>query len=548
MKKRCLTSELVESNNGEAGPRTLLSAFSVALIALAILSVERAEGQSERPHADSYDVVILNGRVIDPETALDAIRNVGLLGDRIAVVTTESIQGRSTIDATGLVVAPGFIDMHAHGQQILPARVQALDGVTTALDLEAGTLPVAKFYANAARDGRPINYGVSAGWGHARIAELTGNEPAAEPGFFTSHFGDWSWQLKIASAAELDAILRRVQQGLDEGGLGIGILLGYAPGAGRKEYHALHELAARNGVPTFTHARYLSTIEPESSFEAYQEMIAVAASTQAQMHVCHLNSISLRDIGDIASLIRRAQSSGLKISVEAYPYGAGSTGIGAAMFRGSNWQDRLGGLEKSDFMLGGIPLSDQEFDRLQAEAPDTSIVVHMLRPDDNDQDREMLDQSILFPGGVIASDAVDWLDETGESIPQHTWPLPENAMSHPRSAGTFARFLRIWVKEREKISLLDAIAKLSLYPAQILGASVPQMHAKGRLQPGADADIVVFDLDTVSDKATFGRPAQTSVGFEYVLVAGEQLVSDGVLNTEIFPGRAIRRNTSGREN
>lgn len=499
-------------------------------------------------HEKQFDIVIRNGRVIDPETGLDAVRSVGIRADRIEAVSPERLEGKTIIDATGKVVTPGFIDLHAHGQRILAARVQALDGVTTALELEGGALPISLFYDRASKEGRPIHYGASVNWAIARIAEKTGKEPTGGLNFFFSNMGVLSWQQQLANDEETARIVARVQQGLDEGGLGIGFLLGYAPGTGRKEYYALNELAAHNGVPTFTHARYLSTIEPQSSFEGFQEMIAVAAATGADMHICHLNSMSLRDSAATAELISGAQSNGVKLSVEAYPYGAGSTGIGAAMFRRPNWQERLGGIKKSDFTNGGERLTDDEFDRLQEEEPGTVIVLHVLSPDDNRKDQEALDRSVLYPGGSIASDGGIWTSPNGEWLPQETWPLPTNAESHPRSAGTYARFLRIYVREREVISLPEAIAKLTLYPARVLEESVPQMRLKARIQVGADADIVVFDPDTVSDRATYETPAQTSIGFEHVIVAGTHLVNDGVLDTTVMPGRPVRRETDESKN
>jgi len=351
---------------------------------------------------------------------------------------------------------------------------------------------------------------------------------------------DREWQYELADKPQMDDILARVQEGLDEGGLGIGVLLGYAPGSGKKEYYALNALAAKNGVPTFTHARFLSNIEPNSSFEGYEEMVAVAAATGAQMHICHLNSISLRDIANIKAMIQKAQENGVKITVEAYPYGAGSTSIGAALFRGDNWQARMGDIKKSDFTLDGVPLTDAEFDRLQREAPGTGIVVHFIHPEDNPEDAKVLKESNLFQGGAVASDGGDWTVK-GQSVASNVWPLPADAQSHPRSAGTFSKFLRVYYRENQEISLSDAIAKMSLIPAQILEKSVPQMHRKGRIREGADADIVVFDPNTVSDRATFERPSQSSVGFQYVIVGGAPLVSEGVLDKSLLPGRPVRR-------
>ncbi|WP_425408157.1 amidohydrolase family protein [Hyphococcus sp.] len=506
---------------------------------LAVLFAAAVSACAKAPTAP-YDLVILNGRVIDPETGLDAIRNVGVNGDSVAVVTKDKIAGATTINASGKVVAPGFIDLHAHGQRIPAGRMQALDGVTTALELEVGVLPVAEFYEQAAAEGRPIHYGVAASWAHARIAEIVNDEPEANVEWFTGHFGNTQWQTKIASTEELEGILARLQSALDDGAVGIGFALGYAPGSGRKEYYAANALAAKNNVPTYTHARFLSVTEPDSSFEGFQEMVAVAASTGAHMHISHLNSISLRDIDAIAPMIRGAQENGVTITVEAYPYGAGATSIGAAMFQGPDWQARLGGIKKSDFTVDGEPLSDAEFDRLQADAPSTGVVLHMLHPDDRSEDQAALDKSILYPGGAIASDGGYWSD-AGGLIANDIWPMPENAQSHPRAAGTFSKFLRVYVREREAISLLDAIAKTSLIPAQILESAAPQMRQKGRIQVGADADIIVFDLARVSDRANFEKPAQASVGFEHVIVGGTPLVIDGVLDTTVLPGRPIRR-------
>ena len=486
-----------------------------------------------------YDLVVANGRAIDPETGLDAVRWIGIREGRIAAVSALPLRGTQVLDAKGHVVAPGFIDLHAHGQQIAAARMQAFDGVTTALELEAGTLPVGKAYDEAARLGRPINYGFSAAWVFWRIAEKEHMEPDGSISYFQEAQKKAGWQFTVADTAEIGRIMARVEQGLKEGALGIGVLAGYAPGHGRKEYFAVGRLAKAYNVPTYTHVRFLSVIEPSSSFEAYEELIAVAAGTGAHMHISHLNSTSTRDIPMVADLLKGAQSRGLKITTEAYPYAAGSTVVGAEIFRG-NWRDRMGGAKSSDIELGGRPFNDSTLAAAQANRPGDWVVIHFMRPETSAADQAFLDQSVLFPGGAIASDAMPWTS-AGRTITEDVWPLPADAFAHPRSAGTFTRFLRDYVRERKKVDLREAIRRMSLTPAKILEESVPQMRKKGRLQVGMDADLVVFDMATVSDKATYSQPNQRSQGMRHVIVNGTPVIKDGELVREALPGKPIRR-------
>ncbi|MFG3530350.1 amidohydrolase family protein [Streptomyces sp. NPDC047917] len=494
-----------------------------------------------------YDVVLAGGHVVDPETNVNAILNVGIIGDRIAAISGKPLEGATVINVADRIVAPGFIDLHAHGQQLPAAWMQAFDGVTTALELESGLLPIAEFYENVAGEGRPINYGASAAWTYARIAEKEGKEPKADLVWFQEAFSLSGWQNSLADDDEVAHIIEHVEKGLEEGGLGIGINGGYAPGYGRKEYHALAKLAAKHNVPTFTHVRYLSVKEPNSGFEGLGELISLAAATGAHMHICHLNSVAGRDIKACAELISEAQANGVPISVEAYPYGACSSTVGAEVFD-EDWLARWGVEDASAMEYNGKSLTQDEINEMRETRPGEVIVMHFLRPDDKPEDAEMLDLSVMHPGAAIASDGMPWVRKDGslaESVEGDEWPL-KDAFAHPRSAGCFSRFLAGWARAdheslEPKLTLIDAIRKTSLIPAQILEKSVPQMRSKGRIQVGADADIVVFDLATVKDNATFTEPAQRSTGFQHVFVNGTPIIQDGKENLEARPGRPIRR-------
>ncbi len=365
-------------------------------------------------HAGDYDIVFSNGRVIYPDTGFDAIRNVAIEGNKIVAISEFPLQGDVVIDATGHVVSPGFIDMHSHGNNIGDYRMQVIQGVTTALELESGLSPVGEWYDGQAKKNLPMNYGASAGWIHSRIATFSDTDPLATVDYFTDAQGRTDWKSEVADPKQSERIMSLVEQGLKDGALGIGVNAGYAPGYGHKEYYALAELAKKYNVPTYTHERYASNTEPQSSFEAIQELISLAAITGAHMHLCHINSTSLSDIKATMALVEEAQAKGINVPTQVYSFGAASTAVGGAMFSGLDWRSEMGSTA-NNFQLGADRMTEDELADYQANKPGTMIVWQFLDEADPAA-RALLDVSVTNPATAIASDSVFWsyLDADGK--------------------------------------------------------------------------------------------------------------------------------------
>jgi hypothetical protein len=457
--------------------------------------------------AQQYDLALEGGRVMDPETGLDAIRNVGIRDGKIVRVSSEVLPGRRVIHASGLVVAPGFIDLHQHGQDLASQRVKALDGVTSALELEIGVPDVAQFLK--AKEGHSlIHYGTSASHSAARALVFGAPLPAGE---ILPKSGPATDQ--PASPDQIEAIRQRLRAELDAGGLAVGMGIEYTPGATRLEVIDMFRLAAERRVPVYTHARSSGRFEPGPTVQQISEVIGAAAVTGASLHIVHINSTCLRDVLECLSLVEGARAHGLDVTTEAYPYIAGMTNINSALFN-PGWQEKLG-ISYPQLVLPetGEHLTKERFEELHNSSTPHGVIVFNNK-------QEMVDKVIPHPLVMIASD--------GEQ-------------GHPRNAGTYSRILAQYVREKGTITLMDALRKMSLMPAQMLERSTPDARRKGRLQEGADADIVVFDAATITDRSTFEKPMEPSVGVHYLVVGGTVVVNEGKLVPDVFPGRALLR-------
>jgi len=485
-----------------------------------------------------WDIVLRGGRVIDPESGLDEVQDVAVTHGRVAEIGNGLRPGRAELDVAGLVVTAGFVDVHSHVNDIAGLRLQALDGVTTVLELEAGVTPVAAAYRSAAAEGRPVNYGFATSWALARMEAVAGIAPDGKLGTFLANIASPAWQ-RPAAPAQITALLARLSADLADGALGIGVLVGYAPGTGPAEYLQVAGLAAEAGVPTFTHARDLIEMVPQTVIDGAEEIVRAAGETGAHMHYCHINSTSQRHIDRVLSLVSRAQAAGARVTTEAYPYGSGMTGIGAAFLA----PERLGerGLTPSSLTYaptGERVASEARLRELRQTDPGGLAIIELLDEDDP-ADCKLLMRSLTFPGAIVASDAMP-LTWTGPAPDPLTWPLPKTAVTHPRTAGTFSRGLRLLTRVGGELSLAEALGKCSLAPARLLQDRVPAMRRKGRIQPGSDADIVVFDPATISDQASYTDSTRPSAGIRHVLVNGSFVVRDADIVAGALPGRPVR--------
>ncbi len=443
----------------------------------------------------SYDIVIANGRVMDPESGLDGIRNVGVRAGRVEAISASTLAGTRVIDATGLVVAPGFIDLHEHGQQEESYALMVRDGVTSALELEVGTGDVASWYA-ARESGQLVNYGVSVGHIKARMKVLGDPSTALLPAGIGG-----SGSASETQIAEMEDILRK---GLAEGAVAVGFGSAYTPGATMAEIERMFRVAAEGGAPAHIHLR--------SGVAGLDSTIAAAAAAHAGLHVVHVNSSGDTNLVAFLAHIHSAHDRGQDVTTEAYPYGAGMTEIKSALFDDwKTWPDARFALHQ--LVSTGERLTRKTFG--EAREKGGTVIIH-------GRSEEQTRAAIASPLTMIASDG-----------------FIENGRGHPRTSGTYSKVLGKYVREEHALSLMDALRKMTLAPAQRLQARVSTMATKGRVSIGADADLTIFDPATVGDRSTYEDATIPAGGIPYVIVRGQLVVDSGRVTT-VRPGRAIR--------
>jgi N-acyl-D-amino-acid deacylase len=450
-----------------------------------------------------FDLVLNNGRVIDPSTELDGKASVGISDDKIAVITTEKITGANELDCTGKIVSPGFIDVHSHvDNHLYSGNCFALQGITTTIGGNCGLSPLYpdQFFSQMRSCGFPISQGQLAG--HS----FTMREDA---GIFDINAS--------ASKEQLARIIKMAEKRLREGALGISFGLEYAPGSSYEEIKALFILAAAYNRPVAVHTRHDSW----KGLEAITEVLNLTRQTGASLLISHLvYMVGMGMMTEALELINKAIAEGLPVAVDSGLYSAFATFIGSAVFAPGcleKWGCDHDSLYVSTGPYVGQRLTGELFEMLRHEAPDTVIVAFVGR-------EEEVEEALLKPYVMVSTDGA-----VGS---------PEPGSGHPQDSGTFPRFFRSMVREKGLLSLSEAIRKCTTLPADKMN-----LQGKGTLRAGADADLTVFDIETITDTSDYpgiGQPDSAPIGIEYVIVNGIPVVENGRLVEGSMPGRPVR--------
>ena len=492
--------------------------------------------------AADYDLVINNGRVMDPETQFDDVANLGIKDGRIAIITKQKINGNETINANGLVVAPGFIDTHYHATDVFASKMALRDGVTTGMDLEAGSFNVKGWYDEKAKTGWQVNYGTNASLLYSRMAVHDPETNLKEPidyGLIPKYAakaledGVQGWAETKSSIEQMNQVMAIVDEDLRQGALGIAAPIAYmAKGITSYELFMGQKAGANYGRHTSVHTRYhLLSETPTEAPIAFDEMFTNAMLLDAPLLMAHNNDYGWWEIEEKLQIARKK---GLNMWSEYYPYAAGSTAITAAFLSPGEWVEKRG-YRYEDTIYDPIDdkyLTNETYAALMKKEPGRSVVVEFPYR------KEWMNHWLAVPHMTIASDAMAGVGEDGKLLP---WDAKwSEYRGHPRTSGSRGAVFRM--AREQGIPLMFTISQASYWPAKHLGDSgLVAMQERGRIQKGKIADITIFDPKTITDNSTFkvGEHGTPSTGIPYVVVNGKVVVKDSKVLT-VKAGQPIR--------
>lgn len=454
------------------------------------------------PRGHVYSVVIANGRVIDPETGFDDVANIGIDNGIITAVSREPLAGKAAIDARNKVVAPGFIDLLSYEPNPFGVWFKLADGVTTNLAMH-GVSNYAKAFFSHYEGASPIHFG----------------------GAFHHHFIRGELGVGVedpCTPAQLDALEASLRDNLADGFAAVSFSPEYSPGTTTDEMLRLARVAAGYGHAAFFHVRFSDPYPPGTSMDAIAEALAVARGSGAAIHIEHISSTGGTFVmADTLATLEQARASGVDVTACLYPYDYWGTFLASTRFA-EGWQDRYH-LTYSDLQVAGTT------QRLTAATFGDALKLNKLVDALGSIPEPEVELALRRPWTMVASDAI----------------LEPELNNHPRATGTFCRLLGTYVRDLKVLDLRSALSKITIQPAQRVEKMIPALARKGRLQRGADADIVVFDPRTVADRATPARPALASTGVEWVVVGGQIALRQGEPQRRVLAGQALRSKLSG---
>ena len=495
---------------------------------------------AQHARAQDFDLVILNGRVMDPETKFDGIRNVGIKGDRIVKITEDKITGKKTIDAAGHAVVPGFINTHCHSFAPFDQKLQAHDGTTTLLDTEGGGSNVRLFYEKYEGNSF-INFGTGVGHEEVRRVVLDGlrEEDTFDPTEIlvsrglAEKDGRAQWALDIPTPEQHKEILRMYEQGMRDGAISVNSTVGYM-GYGTPTYEIfdLQKIAKKYNRFFGAHTRFGPTESlPLNYTLGVREVIANAVALDGALILSHINNQGWDETYELA---RRLQKRGMNIFAEYYPAVTGNPNIATPQLLPD--KIKLNNIVVTRDIYnpdtGELFESDEAFFKMQKEQPGKAIFIK-LRPE------KWMKQWPHMKDIAIANDSIAYFDEDGKLLPIEAHFSKYGG--HPRNAGTYGIVFR---EAREQgIPLMDIVNNASYIPAKYFSkVGLKAMQERGRMQEGMIADITIFNPNTIAETATMkaGMRGSYTKGIPHVIVSGQVIIEDGVANTKLRAGKPIR--------